>query len=38
MSRTTATHYKKVGIRGFAGELDKILSELESKEKIIFGK
>jgi len=38
MSRTTATHYKKVGIRGFARELDKILSELESKEKIIFGK
>ena len=38
MSRTTATHYKKVGIRGFARELEKILPDLESKEKIIFGK
>ena len=38
MSRTTATHYKKVGILGFARELEKILTDLESKEKIIFGK
>ena len=38
MSRTTATHYKKVGIRGFARELEKILPDLESKEKIILGK
>ena len=38
MSRTTATHYKKVGILGFARELEKILPDLESKEKIIFGK
>ena len=38
MGRTTASRYKQVGIRAFAGELEKILLELDNKEKYIYGK
>ena len=38
MGRTTASRYKQIGIRAFAGELEKILPELDNKEKYIYGK
>lgn len=38
MGRTTATRYKQIGIRAFAEELEKILPELDKKEKYIYEK